>query len=82
MNVEIITKIPLIKIQKETTRDRLLRLYGSKLCLIYSESNKGYQQGEEWVSDPNVADLKTFKECYESTKDDRIRNIVYCIIKI
>lgn len=32
-------------------------------------NQRKYKQGDEWVDDPNDADISTFRECYESTKD-------------
>ena len=76
MMVEIVTRFPLIKLRRKVTEERIMAKHGDKLCMIYSET------GDEWVDDPNDADISTFRECYESTKDIKKEGIVYCTIKI
>ena len=39
------------------------------LSMATKETREKYKQGDEWVDDPNDADISTFRECYESTKD-------------
>lgn len=56
--------------------------HGDKLCMIYSETIGKYKQGDEWIDDPNAADINTLCECYEATKDLQKYGIVYCTVKI
>lgn len=82
MILEIISKIPLIKIRKGVTEARMLRLNGSKLCAVYSEKNGKYKQGDNWVDSIDDAEIRTFEEWYESTKNFRKEGFVYFIVKI
>lgn len=80
--VEIVTKFPLVKLRKRITKERIMAKHGDKLCMIYSETIGKYKQGDEWIDDPNAADINTLCECYEATKDLQKYGIVYCTVKI
>lgn len=82
MAIEITNKIPLIKVRRETTRSRVLKLHGSKLCVIYSEVHEGYKRGDDWVQNINEADVDTFSLNFEKTKSRIKEGIVYCMVKI
>lgn len=82
MEVKILEKIPLLKIKNKNTESRILRIYGNRSCVIYSELEKGYKKGDTWIEDHNAADILTFNEWYEKTSDKKSDGIVYCVIKI
>lgn len=82
MLVEVIAKFPLIKLRRKVTKERILAKHGDKFCIIYSETREKYKQGDEWVNDPDDAEVSTFRECYDSTKNLIKDGIVYCTLKI
>lgn len=82
MVLEMVLKIPLIKIRKGVTESRLIRLYGDRLCALYSEKTGKYKQGDEWTESVDDAEILTFKEWYEQTKNFRKDGLVYFIVKI
>ncbi len=82
MELKITDKIPLLRIRSKRTVERMMRIHANKQCVLYSEAEKGYRRGDEWVSDHNMADIYTFNEWYEKTKDEKSDVIVYCIVKI
>lgn len=44
MEVKILEKIPLLKIKNKNTEIRILRIYGNRACVIYSELEKGIKR--------------------------------------
>lgn len=44
MEVKILEKIPLLKIKNKNTEIRILRIYGNRACVIYSELEKGIKK--------------------------------------
>lgn len=82
MELKITDKIPLLRIRSKRTAERMMRIHANKQCLLYSEAEKGFKRGDDWVSDLNMADALTFSEWYEKTKDEKSDVIVYCIVKI
>lgn len=82
MALEVILKIPLIKIRRGVTESRLIKLYGERLCVLYSGKTGMYKQGNEWTDSVTDAEILTFEEWYDKTKNQRRDGLVYFIVKI
>lgn len=82
MDIKIVDRIPLIRIKYKSTEKRVLKIYGNRMCAIYSDLKKKYKRGDKWTEDLSTANILTFNECYEETKDNKDDGIVYCIIRI
>lgn len=82
MALEVILKIPLIKIRRGVTESRLIKLYGERLCVLYSDRTGMYKQGNEWTGSVTDAEILTFEEWYDKTKNQRKDGLIYFIVKI
>lgn len=81
--IDITTKIPLLKLLRKATKERVFKRFKDNYCVIYSEKEKKYMGIEdEWVDDPGGAYINTLANCYEATSNMLKEGIVYCLIKI
>lgn len=82
MDVRTLVKIPLIKIRSERTEKRLFRIYDNKYCIVYSGIKNAYRRKDGWEPLQNKAEVRTFKEWYNETKEMRSEEIIYYIVKV
>lgn len=82
MDIRVVSKIPLIKIRKKVTEDRMIKQNGHKLCVVYSEHENAFKKGDSYVESIELAEMDDFSKLYYSTKDETDKGIIYLLIKI
>lgn len=82
MEVNLIEKIPILKLKMIRTEKRILKILGNRNCIVYSESRDSFYKKGEWVKDKNSSDIRTLTEWHEEFKKKEMDDIVYYTVKI